>query len=125
MQHATPVHCLERVCDSNRGSQCRPWTHAGTHATPKVAFLEILHHQPGVIVTHSNIVKLHDAGMLNTLDDFVFLQKASERVVQIVLILVLSRTTFSATNAPAASLSARYKSEIGPVAIRRMHRYLG
>ena len=41
-----------------------------------------------MIVADSEVVKLHDARMLDALDDLVLLQKPPERVIEVVLILV-------------------------------------
>src|SRR4051812_6999013 len=82
------MHRLERASDGNSGSQRRTWTHASSHATSEIPLLEILHHQPGVIIADPQVIKLHDARMLDALDDLVFLQESSERVVEVMLIFV-------------------------------------
>src|SRR4051812_11596890 len=82
------MHCLEGAGNGDRSSQRGTRSQSTTHTTPEIPFLEKLHYQPRVFVADSEIKKLHDAGMLDALNDLVLLEKASERMVQVVLILV-------------------------------------
>src|SRR4051812_44492149 len=82
------MHCLEGASNGNRSSQGRTGPHPRTHPAAQIPLLEILHHQPRVIVADSQVIKFHHARMLDALDDLVFLQKTPERMVEIVLVLV-------------------------------------
>src|SRR5882724_4448162 len=88
MQHSARMHRLECPGDGNRCPKRRARLHARSHTTPQIASLEILHHQPRVLVADTEIVELDDARVTDTLDNCVFLQKTAERVVEVVLILV-------------------------------------
>ena len=49
-------------------------------APAQVAQREVLHHQPGVLVAHSQVVQAHDVWAVDALRDLVFLQKAPKRI---------------------------------------------
>src|SRR5215469_13057868 len=59
---------------------------AGAHARAQIAGSEILHHQPRVLIAHTQVEETDDARAADALNDLVLLQEAPEGIVEVAVL---------------------------------------
>ncbi len=85
------MNAIERSRNGHRDTQRVSRAQRRTHAPAQIAGAEIFHDEIRVLVAHAQVIQPHDARVTDALNDFIFLQEARERRIELVLGLLVAR----------------------------------
>src|SRR5438270_13758463 len=88
MQHARAVDGGERACDRGREPQRLSRCERRAHAPAQIAELEVLHHEPRMLIADPEVMQAHHRRAVDALGDLVLLQEALEHVDGLALLVL-------------------------------------